>query len=142
MPTIDFPIDVSDTSPTFLVGGNADIGNGIPSVALVGAAGRAVLATATPSEAQTAIGLGLVFAISADTVMADVHNGGTLVMSGSHLLTIDDDLPAGFGCAIKGDFTYGGTAIVTDVRESGASNPWCALVQTGTDAYDLVGNKA
>jgi hypothetical protein len=94
------------------------------------------------AAARANLGFGLVFTISADTVMADVHNGGTLVMSGSHLLTIDDDLPAGFGCAIKGDFTYGGTATVTDVRESGASNPWCALVQTGTDTYDLVGNKA
>ena len=38
--------------------------------------------------------------------------------------------------------SFDGTATVTDVRTTGAANPWCALVQTGADTYDAVGGKA
>jgi hypothetical protein len=84
---------------------------------------------------------GLPLPYAAAHVIAAVDNGNTLILTGTPLLTINPGLAAGFGCAIKGDFTYDGTATVTDVREVGSLHPWCALVQTGTNTYDLVGNK-
>jgi hypothetical protein len=52
-------------------------------------------------------------------------------------------MPSGFGCGFKGTiaFTATGTT-VNDVRTTGAANPWCSLIQIGTDTYDVVGSKA
>lgn len=69
-------------------------------------------------------------------------NGNVLVCASSLTATVNTGLPSGFGCAFKGDISFNGTATVTDVRESGASNPWCALVQVGVDAYNVVGGVA
>lgn len=92
-----------------------------------------------PSSSACVFGIPLPY--NAAHILGALDNGNTLILTGTPLLTINTGLASGFGCAIKGDFTYGGTATVTDVRESGAINPWCALVQTGTNTYDLVGNK-
>lgn len=85
--------------------------------------------------------LGEPFTISGPHTMGEADNGQTLILPVTQVLTIDIGLPVGFGCAIKGDFTYAGTATVTDERDAGALYPWCAIVQTGTDTYDLVGSK-
>ena len=87
-------------------------------------------------------GFGIPLPYNAAHVISAVDNGNTLILTGTPLLTINTGLAVGFGCAIKGNFTYAGTATVTDVREVGAINPWCALVQTGTNTYDLVGSQA
>lgn len=94
------------------------------------------------AAARANLGFGEPAPFAAAHILAAGDDGKTLVLTGTPLITINAGLPAGFSCAIKGDFTYGGTASVSDVRESGAVNPWCALLPTGTDTYDLVGNKA
>ena len=65
----------------------------------------------------------------------------TLVCTGSRIFTVNAGLGVGFGVAAKGTCSFApGTAIVTDVRVAGVPNPWCALVQTGVDTYDVVGS--
>lgn len=54
MPTIDFPSQVTDTTPTFLVGGNANTEQ--PAKAATGATGLAVIAAANQAAAQAAVG--------------------------------------------------------------------------------------
>ena len=75
-------------------------------------------------------------------VLTNADDGATLVCGSAQTATVNTGLWSGFGCAIKGSISFDGTATVTDVRTSGAANPWCALVQTGTDTYDAVGGKA
>lgn len=67
-----------------------------------------------------------------------------LVCVTAQTLTVPAGLPSGFGCSIKGTSTVaaGAGVTVTDVRASGVATPWCALVQTGTDTYEVVGGKA
>ncbi len=48
----------------------------------------------------------------------------------------------GQGYAFKGVVSLTGSATVGDVRTTGASDPWCALMNTGVDTYDVVGSKA
>lgn len=74
--------------------------------------------------------------------LTDSDNGDVLVCGSSQTATVNTGLTSGFGCSFKGTIAFDGTATVTDVRTTGASNPWCALVQTGTDTYDVVGSKA
>lgn len=67
-------------------------------------------------------------------------NTTNLIISSNPALTINTGLVSGFGCGISGAFTTAGTATITDKRvTSGVA--WCALVNTGTDTYDLVGTK-
>lgn len=82
-------------------------------------------------------------AISSATTLIAAHDGAGLHCTSTPALTINSGLGATFGCAIYGAFTYGGTATVTDLRMTGATNPVCALVPTPTlNAYKLVGSKA
>jgi hypothetical protein len=74
--------------------------------------------------------------------LTDADNGATLVCGSAQTATVNTGRVSGFGCAFKGAISFTGTATVTDVRTTGAANPWCALVQTGTDTYDAVGSKA
>lgn len=74
--------------------------------------------------------------------LANTDNGNTLVCGSSQTATVNTGLASGFGCAFKGTIAFTGSATVTDVRTTGATNPWCALVQTGTNTYDAVGGKA
>lgn len=78
-------------------------------------------------------------AVSRPLVPAD--NTKNLICSNNPKFTINIGLGSGFGVGIKGLFTWDGTAAVADVRSIGATNPWAALMQTGTDAYDLTGGK-
>lgn len=74
--------------------------------------------------------------------LTEADNGQTRVCASAQVATVNTGLPTGFGCAFKGIITFNGTATVTDVRTTGATNPWCALTATGTDTYDVVGTKA
>lgn len=71
-------------------------------------------------------------------------NGMVLTCATSQTATVNSGLAAGFGVAVKGtiSFTAGSGVTITDLRSTGSSSPWCALTQTATDAYDLLGNKA
>ena len=131
-----------DTDQAIVVWG----GDGVKAVDIpVGVTGTGVMAATTPSEGIEALASGEPVAQATSRLLSAEDNGKTLVLTGTPLLTIDMGLPVGFGCAIKGDFTYAVTspaaATVTDVRDAGAVSPWCAVVQTGTDTYDLVGSK-
>ena len=74
--------------------------------------------------------------------LTDADNDKTLVCGSAQTATVNTGLDSGFGCAFKGAISFDGTATVTDVRTTGATNPWCALVNTGSDTYDVVGGKA
>jgi hypothetical protein len=76
--------------------------------------------------------------------LTTADNGSTLVCGSAQVATVPAGLGAGFGVAVKGSITFanGAGVTVSDVRTSGAASPWCALVQTGVDAYDVVGGKA
>ncbi len=73
--------------------------------------------------------------------LTDSDNGQTRVCASAQVATVNTGLPNGFGCAFKGAISFDGTATVTDVRTTGATNPWCGLVNTGTNNYDVVGTK-
>lgn len=68
-------------------------------------------------------------------------DGANLICATAQVATVNTGLPAGFGCAFKGIVTFAGTATVTDVRTTGATDPWCGLTQTGINTYDVVGSK-
>lgn len=71
-------------------------------------------------------------------------NGLTLICSSSQTVTVNTGMAAGFGMVFKGtiSFTAGSGVTITDVRTTGSANPWCALMQTGVNTYDVVGTKA
>lgn len=78
-------------------------------------------------------------------VLTDVSdNGQTNICASDQTATVNSGLAAGFGCAFKGaiSFTAGSGVTISDVRTTGATNPWCALVQTAANTYDVVGTKA
>ena len=143
MPFIDFPSDVPDRTPTFLVGGNSALngGDGGPSLAPAGAVGLAVIAASTQASAITAVGAGRVIPKAINYIVALADNGATIVCASTPKLTFNAGLGAGFGVAIDGAFTYDGTASVTDERISLSLTPTAALLQVGTDTYKLVGQK-
>lgn len=154
---IDFPSDVYDNSPTFLVGGNArlnldltgpvteDVAKSRPAKAVSGATGVALIAAATKDAAQQVFqfspGVPVAYAAPATVTMADADNQKTLVLTGTPTVTVNEGLQAGFGCAIRGAFTLdpASTADVVDVRSPASPAYWCVLIQTGTDTYNLVG---
>ena len=76
--------------------------------------------------------------------LADTDNGQTRICASAQTATVNTGLPVGFGCAFKGtiSFTAGSGVTISDVRTTGATNPWCALVQTDANTYDIVGTKA
>lgn len=67
-------------------------------------------------------------------------NGKTLVVSGG-TFTINTGLGTGFGVVFKGQFSYTGSATITDERYPYASSYTAALLQTGNDIYTIVGTK-
>jgi hypothetical protein len=87
------------------------------------------------------LNLGVPSAEAGDRTLTNADNAKNLICSGSRTFTVNTGLTSGFGCSFKGTVSFTGTATVTDVRTTGATNPWCALCQTGTDTYDIVGSK-
>jgi hypothetical protein len=86
--------------------------------------------------------LGVPSAEGADRTLTNADNTKNLICTGTRIFTVNTGLVSGFGCSFKGTVSFTGTATVTDVRTTGATNPWCALCATGTDTYDIVGSKA
>lgn len=74
--------------------------------------------------------------------LTDLDNTNILICATAQVATVNTGLVSGFGCSFKGAVSFAGTATVTDVRTTGATNPWCALIQTGTNTYDCVGGTA
>lgn len=139
--TVNYPPDVTDTTPTFLVGG--DLGASVPAKAPCGPAGLAVLAAATPTLAQQAIGLGTPVATSTNLTLLSSHNGSTVVVTGTAVITVNTGLGSGFGLTIaQGTVSFNGSATVTDRRVTGATDPICTLLCLGTDTYGVYGAKA
>jgi len=85
---------------------------------------------------------GVPSAEGSDRALTNTDNGKNLICAGTRIFTVNTGLISGFGCSFKGTVSFTGTATVTDVRTTGAVNPWCALCATGTDTYDIVGSKA
>jgi len=120
---------------TLGTGGRGVAGSLPPSLIPVNAAGEMVinLNTTGGSTGPSAF---------TSRTLTSADNGATLVCASAQVATVNTGLPTGFGVAFKGVITFNGTATVTDVRTTGAANPWCSLVQTGTNTYDVVGSKA
>lgn len=57
--------------------------------------------------------------------------------------TIPSGLVLGFGCAFNNNITIsaGSGVTLTDKRSTGATNPTCAIVCTGTNTYEVWGSK-
>lgn len=102
---------------------------------------RAIAGSAAHAAEHAALGVGAAAAFTSRALTAadDSHN---LICASAQTATVNTGLPANFGCSFKGVISFDGTATVNDVRTTGATNPWCALVRTGVDTYDAVGGKA
>jgi hypothetical protein len=74
--------------------------------------------------------------------LTNADDGTSLVCASSQVATVNTGLVSGFGCAFKGVVTFNGSATVTDVRTTGGASPWCSLIQTTVNTYDVVGTKA
>lgn len=94
---------------------------------------------AVPSTAIANLGLGVPESVTTRALVA-ADNGKVLIAGSSPTLSVPSGLPSGFGVAVRGtcSFTGSGTTL-TDVRTSGSTHAWCALVATGTDTYDVIG---
>lgn len=74
--------------------------------------------------------------------------GANLICAGSLTFVVPSGLGPGFGVSAKGTVAFvGGAGVtVTDVRTTGATDPWCSLCRTsnepGAEAFDVVGTKA
>lgn len=68
-------------------------------------------------------------------------NGKTLVTASAQIATVNTGLPSGFNVNAYGSITFSGTAAIVDQRNSGSANPFCVLVQIGTDSYAVRGEK-
>ncbi len=94
--------------------------------------------TAAAAASLAAIGVPAAFTTRALTIADKSKN---LICATAQVATVNLGLASGFTCSFKGDVTFAGTATVTDVRTTGAANPWCSLQNTGTNTYDVVGTK-
>ena len=74
--------------------------------------------------------------------MTNDDDGGNFICGSAQVATINTGLQVNWGVAFKGIITFAGSATVNDVRTTGATNPWCAVVNIGADVYDCVGTKA
>lgn len=98
--------------------------------------------TLPDTSGMVTVNLGVPSAEASNRTLTDSDNSKNLICSGTRVFTVNTGLVSGFGCSFKGTVSFTGTATVTDVRTTGATNPWCELRQTGTDTYDIVGSKA
>jgi len=100
----------------------------------------AAAVAAVPTPTISSIGLGQVNPQGGAYTLVDTDNGSTIVCSSSPVLTIDNGLVGGFGCTIVNAFAYGGSAAVTDQRQT-TGIAACTLLQIGADVYWLIGSK-
>lgn len=123
---------VTDTAPgTPLENVKSQVDPVTGGVGIIGPEGKQIGGTASPYAFTT-------------RALAEADNGQTRICASAQTATVNASMPVGFGVAFKGaiSFTAGAGVTITDVRTTGAANPWCALVQTGVDTYDVVGAKA
>jgi hypothetical protein len=83
---------------------------------------------------------------AADRALVVADNGKNLICATLRTFMVNTGMGAGWGVAAKGPVTFsqGSGVTVTDVRTTGATNPWCTLMQTNAagTTYDVVGSKA
>ncbi len=135
----------SSISTTGTISGS---GSGLTNLTAANLSGAVAVANGgtgatTAPAALTNLGVGVVSAESAGRALVATDDAATLICTASPSFTVNTGMPNGFGLASKGScaFVAGAGATVNDVRVSGQVNPWCALVQTGVDTYDVVGGK-
>jgi hypothetical protein len=77
-------------------------------------------------------------------ILDSVQDGAVFICQTAQTATLNVGLNKGFGVAFKGtvNFVAGSGVIVNDLRVTGSSSPWCAVVQIATDQYDVLGSKA
>lgn len=75
--------------------------------------------------------------------LVPADDGATLICATAQSATVNSGMPTRFGVAVKGPISWvaGSGVAINDVRTTGAANPWCALVQTGPNSYDVVGGR-
>jgi hypothetical protein len=114
------------------------------NTALSGKATSAQGTKADNAQPKTAIAAGT--ALGATKATADADDGGTFTAAVAGAVTVHSGAVAGFGFGVSGAgvVTFAGASGVTvsDKRTSGATNPVCALVQVGANAYEVWGSKA
>ena len=83
-------------------------------------------------------------ALGATYTAIDAYDGKIWPTPVNCAVTVNTGLIAGFGQGFSGAgvVSFTGTATVTDKRTSGAANPVCSLVNTGTNTYEIWGTKA
>lgn len=76
----------------------------------------------------------------------DADDAGIFTTASAATVTVHSGAKTSFGFYISGAgaVTFAGASgvTVTDKRTTGATNPSCALVQIGTNAYEVIGSKA
>jgi hypothetical protein len=109
-----------------------------------GATGNMLTTHCNRLDSPAGVGIGVVLAESASRDLVTADDGHTLICTSNPTFMVKTSLRPDFGVAAKGacTFTAGTSVTVTDVRMTGAIDPWCALVCTGTNTYDVVGGKA
>jgi hypothetical protein len=85
-------------------------------------------------------------ALGATKATADADDGGVFTAAVAGAVTVHSGAVAGFGFGVSGAgavaFAGASGVTVTDKRTAGATNPVCALVQVGANAYEVWGTKA
>jgi hypothetical protein len=138
--TLDYPSQVTVTTPTFLAGGDAALE--LPAKAACAPGGLAVLAAATAATARDALAFGTPSTEVSDRDLVAADNGGVLYCAAPRIFTVQAGHVTGFGVAAQGTciFVAGAGVVITDDRAPGAVSPWCALVQAPVaDTYNMVG---
>jgi hypothetical protein len=76
----------------------------------------------------------------------DADDAGVFTAASAVTVTVHSGAKAGFGFYVSGagvvTATGAGGVTITDKRTTGATNPVAALVQVGTNTYELIGSKA
>lgn len=76
----------------------------------------------------------------------DADDAGVFTTASAITVTVHSGAKSGFGFYLSGagaaTFAGAGGVTVTDKRTTGAANPVCALVQVGTNLYEVIGSKA
>lgn len=69
-------------------------------------------------------------------------NGMVLTCATAQTATVNAGMAQGFGAAFRGaiSFVAGSGVTLNDIRQTGFASPWCALVQTGLNQYDVIGS--
>lgn len=116
--------------------------DGADNPAVMGPDGLPASWLALHGRDHQALGMGVPSAFTS-RALTGADKSKHLICATAQVATVDAGLGAGFSCSFRGTISFDGegTATLNDVRTTGAILPWCTLMQTGADAYDIVGNK-